>query len=58
MEEKRNYKRRRKRQQRERQIKIACMILVVLAVIGTSLIIKSCTTEKKEKYKEYCRNSS
>ena len=51
MEEKRNYKRRRKRQQRERQIKIACMILVVLAVIGTSLIIKSCTTGKKENTK-------
>jgi len=51
VEEKRNYKRRRKRQQRERQIKIACMILVVLAVIGTSLIIKSCTTGKKENTK-------
>lgn len=52
VEEKRNYKRKRKRQQREQQIKIGCIVLIILAVVGMSLSIKSCTAGKKENTKD------
>lgn len=60
MEEKRNYKkkRKRKRQQRERLIKIGCIILIILAVVGMSLIIKSCATGKKENAKDTVETSA